>query len=224
MNKLQQISQIIGNMGWRYFFFRVWFEFKKRSGLLKKTFPISPPFFEGISLAEWRKTKQPFFFSDKNNLVFSEINKEKLKLEALSILNGNIRFFNNKEYALGKQYNWVINPDTGFTYDVKKHWTAINDYSKEAGDIKFVWEKSRFSFLYTLIRDEQHNKTNHAEFVFSEIENWIDSNPINCGPNYRCSQEISLRVMNWIFDLYYYLNDDALTEQRWGKIIIAIYW
>lgn len=96
---------------------------------------------------------------------------------------------------------------------------------QEAGDIKFVWEKSRFSFLYTLIRDEQHNKANHAAFVFSEIENWIDSNPINCGPNYRCSQEISLRVMNWIFALYYYIDDDdALTEQRWGKIMNSIYW
>lgn len=211
-------------MGWRYFFFRAWFEFKKRSGLLQKTFPVSPPFTEGISLAEWKKVKKPFFFSDKKEFVFSEINKEKLKLDALSILNGNIKFFNNKEYPLGKQYNWVTNPDTNFTYDVKKHWTAINDYSKEAGDIKFVWEKSRFSFLYTLIRDEQHNKTRHAEFSFLEIENWIDNNPINCGPNYRCSQEISLRVLNWIFALYYYINDNALTEQRWEKITNAIYW
>jgi len=225
VNKPQQIFQIIQNMGWRYFFFRAWFEVKKRSGLLKKTFPVSPPFMGGISLAEWKKIKKPFFFSDRNELAFSKINKEKLKGEALSILNGNIRFFNNKECFLGKQYNWVTNPDTGFTYDVKKHWTAINDYSQEAGDIKFVWEKSRFSFLYTLIRDEQHNKANHAAFVFSEIENWIDSNPINCGPNYRCSQEISLRVMNWIFALYYYIDDDdALTEQRWGKIMNSIYW
>lgn len=224
MNKLQQLFQIIQNMGWRYSLFRAWFEFKKKTGILKKAFPLSPPFFEGINLLEWKKIKQPFFFSDRNELIFSELNKEKIKEEANAILDGNIRFFNNTSFALGKQYNWVTNPDTGFVYDAKKHWTAINDYSKEAGDIKFVWEKSRFSFLYTLIRDEQHNKTSHAEFIFSEIENWIDSNPINCGPNYRCSQEISLRVMNWIFALYYYINDDALTEQRWKKIINVIYW
>lgn len=212
-------------MGWRYFFFRAGFEFKKKSGLLKKNFPVSPPFFKGIHLSEWKKTQQPFFFPQKKcDLVFHEVNKEKLRMEALAITNGNIRFFNNKEFFLGKHYNWVTNPDTGFSYDINKHWTEIDDYSKEAGDIKFVWEKSRFSFLYTLIRDEQNNKTNHAEFVFSEIESWIDNNPINCGPNYRCSQEISLRVMNWIFALYYYTSNDGLTQKRWKKIINAIYW
>lgn len=86
MNKPQQIFQIIQNMGWRYFFFRAWFEVKKRSGLLKKTFPVSPPFMGGISLAEWKKIKKPFFFSDRNELAFSKINKEKLKGERFPFL------------------------------------------------------------------------------------------------------------------------------------------
>jgi hypothetical protein len=224
VSKLKQLFQIISNMGWRYFFFRAWFEIKKKSGLLKKSFPLSPPFYKAISLDEWKKTQAAFFFSNRNELSFPLIDKEKIKYEAESIINGNIRFFNSKDIFLGKEYDWVTNPDTGVRYDIKKHWSEINDYSKEAGDIKFVWEKSRFSFIYTLIRDEQHNKNNHAEFIFSEIESWIDHNPINCGPNYRCSQEISLRVLNWIFALYYYSNDSALSQERWEKMMNATYW
>ena len=38
----------------------------------------------------------------------------------------------------------------------------------------------------------------------NEIIDWIDKNPVNCGPNWKCSQEISLRVMNWVFAIYFY--------------------
>src|SRR5690606_39335330 len=56
-----------------------------------------------------------------------------------------------------------------------------------------------------------------SEFVFAEIESWIDANPINHGPNWRCSQEISLRVFNWCFALYYYQNAERSEERRVGK-------
>ena len=65
--------------------------------------------------------------------------------------------------------------------------------SKEAGDIKYVWEKSRFSFLYDVIRYDYHFDDDQSEFIFKQIEDFIDKNPINQGPNYKCSQEISLR-------------------------------
>ena len=37
-----------------------------------------------------------------------------------------------------------------------------------------------------------------------EIEDWILKNPINKGPNYKCSQEITIRIFNWLFVLNYY--------------------
>ncbi len=63
-----------------------------------------------------------------------------------------------------------------------------------------------------------------ASFVFSEILSWIKSNPVNCGPNYYCSQEISLRVLNWTFALYYYRESPFLSEDVFNKIQYAIYW
>ena len=67
---------------------------------------------------------------------------------------------------IGKNYNWITNPDTGFKYDINKHWTEIADYSKEAGDIKYVWEKSRFSFLYDIIRYDYHFNEDCATICF----------------------------------------------------------
>src|SRR6185312_9633867 len=53
---------------------------------------------------------------------------------------------------------------------------------------------------------------------------WIKANPINQGPNYRCSQEISLRVLNWTFALYYYRNSSKLTEDIFNQIQFAVFW
>src|SRR5690606_32684661 len=72
-------------------------------------------------------------------------------------------------------------------------------------------------------RYDYHFNVDLSEFVFSDIESWIDANPTNQGPNWRCSQEISLRILNWCYALFYYENATALTEDRWKKMQHVIY-
>ena len=223
MNKLKQALNLISNMGMRYVLYRVGFELRKKTGLLKKKFPVNQPIVHFISLKEWKNLSVKFFFQSNEEIEAPKRQDNNLQENAEKILEGTYTFFSSIEYRLGKNYNWITNPDTGFVYDISKHWTEINDYSKEAGDIKFVWEKSRFSFLYELIRYDYHFQKDTSHFVFSEIENWIDSNPVNMGPNYKCSQEMSLRILNWTYALHYFKNSSALTEQLFEKIINIIY-
>jgi Heparinase II/III-like protein/Heparinase II/III N-terminus len=221
--KLRLLKNLWQNMGTKYVVFRVQYEFKRKTGLLKYEYPTNIKDENYISLDNWRKKAMPFFFSDKKTLSFAKKKNSKLEEEANNILSGKIPFFSAEFKDLGKDYDWVTNPDSGYKYDAKKHWTEINDFSQEAGDIKFVWEKSRFSYLYTIIRYDYHFETDCSEFVFNEIESWLKANPLNCGPNYKCSQETSLRVFNWVFSLYYYKNSPALTEERFQKIINSVY-
>lgn len=209
-------------MGLNYVLFRVWFLLQKKTGLLIKRFPANPPFINAITLVEWKESI--FFIKSKEELTFPKNKVETLKNEAESILNGDYLFFSSTKFTLGFDYDWVSNPDTGFKYDISKHWSEINDYSSESGDIKYVWEKSRFSFLNTIIRYDYHFDDDKSEFVFNEIEDWIDKNPINMGPNYVCSQEMTIRCFNWIFALNYYKNSKNLTNNRFLKIINTIYW
>lgn len=221
---LELAIQLYKNMGTRYVAYRVRHELEKRSGLLKKTHPNNLVLQSAItSLAEWKKNKAPFVISAKEELSIVKNPISKLKEKAERILAGELQFFNAEWLNIGKSYNWITNPSNGFEYDITKHWSEIPDLSEEAGDIKFVWEKSRFSYLLTLIRYDYHFEEDLSEFVFSEIESWIAANPINQGPNWRCSQEISLRIFNWCYALYYYQNSDALTEERWQKIHQIIY-
>ena len=125
---------------------------------------------------------------------------------------------------MGNDYDWVTNPKNNYRYDNKKHWSKVDDFSKKNGDIKYVWEKARFSFLYDLIRYDYHFDIDQSYEVFKQIEDFIIKNPINCGPNYKCSQEISLRVLNWTFALFYYKDSKNLNETLFAKIIHSIYW
>ena len=224
MSRLKQYRQLISNMGWRYISFRFLFEFQRKSGFLKKIFPANPEQKSFLTLREWKTSSIPFFFQSRENLTFVHNPDLKLKDQFDKISRGEIQFFSYQYFALGSNYDWITNPDTDFRYDINKHWTEINDYNKGSGDIKYVWEKSRFSFLYTIIRYDYHFEKDSSSFVFGQIENWIDSNPINQGPNYKCSQEISLRILNWIFALYFYKNSKLLTDKLFQKIIHSVYW
>ena len=211
------------NMGWSYSFYRIKYEISKRTGYLKRKFPTEATLTKFITLEEWKKNREQFFFNGRDEIKIPLAGSDELPSEYHDILDGKIIFFNSIKYNLGKNYNWITNPENGFNYNINKHWSDIPDFSKELGDIKFTWEKSRFSYLYTIIRYDQKYNCDSSKFVFNEINSWIDSNPLNRGPNYVSSQEISLRILNWIFALYYYKDSDFLTEDLFQVIIDSIY-
>lgn len=211
-------------MGWRYISFRARHEVLKRSGLLVRKFPTTPPFKEYITLEQWKKQDIKFFFQSRSVLDFPKNPTPELEVTFNQIKNGELLLFNSILTNLGKDYDWISNPDSGIRYDINKHWTQIPDFSKEAGDIKFVWEKSRFSYLYDILRYDYHFDKDCAAGVFRDIISWMNANPINQGPNYRCSQEMSLRVLNWVFALFYYKDSTILTPDVFSKIQHVIYW
>ena len=211
-------------MGLRYTSYRIIHELEKRLGILKRIHPILPKEKRYISLTDWKKTSNSFVIEPKESLFFSRNQEQTLQDNAHKILRGEICFFSSDWKNLGLNYDWITNPETNFKYDVSIHWSEINDFNPKNGDIKYVWEKSRFTFLLTIIRYDYHFNEDNASFVFSEIESWIDANPINQGPNWKCSQEISLRIFNWMYALEFYKNSEVLTEELWNKIQNTIYW
>ena len=211
-------------MGLRYTSYRLCHEIEKRLGFLKKKHPTQPLVKSYISLVGWRKLETPFIIGTRDVLHFPKRKEAVLKKSAHKILSGEICFFSSEWKNLGLDYDWITNPETSYKYDVTKHWSKINDFNPDNGDIKYVWEKSRFSHLLTIIRYDYNFNEDHSVFVFSEIESWIDANPINQGPNWKCSQEISLRLLNWMYVLTFYKKSDALTEVLWLKIQHTIYW
>lgn len=223
MSKLAQWFNLTRSMGMRYVSFRLLYEAKRKTRLLKRSFPDKPVFQKWITFEEWRKSAAPFFFASREALQPSCGACDILKSDAERILKGKIQFFHGEWKAIDND-SWLTNPVTGHVYDGSKHWTEIPDFHPAYGDIKYVWEKSRFTFLQTILRYDLHHAADSSQWAFRQIESWIDHNPINCGPNYRCSQEISLRVFNWMYALYFYRYSTNLNEELFNKILFHIYW
>lgn len=211
-------------MGLRYTMFRLAHELKKRTGLFKANFPtrVDSIHFPGIN--DWRKNARPFFnWQRESQPQLSRISLVHLKNKIGKLKNGEICYFSG-DYHKVPLNDWHLNPSTGFTYLRDKHWTEISDFNPEQGDIKYVWEKARFSWIYDIIRYDQHTNSDSSRFVFDSIDSFIAQNPMNQGPNYVCSQEISLRVLNWFFVLYYYKDSNVLDDKFFAKILNSIYW
>lgn len=221
---MSSIISILKSKSLRYILFRSKYEMERRSGLLVLKYPTKLKSVAVPSLAEWRDKGCGWLFEDREILQIPKTKTDVLKEKMGHILKGDVLFFSKTWKPLGLDYYWVTNPETEYRYDVRQHWTKVNDFSEEAGDIKFVWEKSRFSWLMTVCRYDYHFEEDHSEFVLSQIMDWIKKNPLNCGPNYKCSQEISIRILNWLFALNFYRKSETLTEERWITIITSIYW
>ncbi len=205
-------------MGFRYIIYRLYLYFIIKVKFYKRKFPANPAVEYFISLEKWQSSNVNLVFSGE--YTFSSIDNERVN----KILEGYCLYFSKQWFFIGKNYDWVTNPLNGHRYNKNQHWTEIQDFSEQNGDIKYVWEPSRFTFIYDIVRYDIYHKTDHSKWIFEKIESWIDANPINCGPNYKCSQEISLRVLNWFFCLEYYSKSSYLTDILFQKIINAIYW
>ena len=220
MPSIAKSIQLVRNMGLRYVTFRLGHEVEKKLGFFKKKFPQNPGPQKFVTLEQWRSSFK-FWGIEQGDKATS---RPSVLPEFASFLEGEILFFSAKKVALGKDYDWITNPDTGHRYNAAQHWSEVKDIDSKAGDIKFVWEKSRFAYLYDVIRHDFYSGVDHSTWVLNEIASWLKANPINSGPNFKCSQEISLRVLNWTYALNYYRDSPHLTEDLFQEIIHAMYW
>ena len=223
IQKIKRIFDLISNMGMVYVFFRILYSIKTKLGWKKKVFPTNIEQKKYISFESWKKNLPPFFFHGKEINGLEKKPTEELQNIFENIKKGTYLFFSKSKIDIGLDYDWITNPISKYKYDINKHWSEIKDLSNEAGDIKYVWEKSRFTFLNDIIRYDYHHSDDQSKFVFNQIEDFIDKNPINQGPNYVCSQEISLRILNWTFALYYYKDSEIFSEELFYKIMHSVY-
>jgi len=193
-------------MGTRYVLYRLSFLIKTKLGIIEKRIPhkVFPVLTHSNDLDLGFKS-----FTSSNQIRQNLYLKDNLK----KILNGEVRFFSSTWFRIEDDYDWRTNLLTGFKYSLS-HWSKIEDFNKLAGDIKFVWEPSRFTWALEILRIDNHLSTDNSEFIFKRMDSWIESNPINLGPNYKCSQEMSLRIWNWAIILDFYANSSFLSEER----------
>lgn len=128
--------------------------------------------------------------------------REQIVADAAKVLAGQVHFYGGRWVTVGWPPDWRRNAETGYTHDRDVHWSAVSDHDLAAGDIKDVWEPSRFGWAYTLIRAFTVTGEDHyAEAFWQGLASWEAENPPNCGPNWAGGQESSIRAVAVLFAL-----------------------
>ncbi|QDC02952.1 heparinase II/III-family protein [Mesorhizobium sp. 8] len=107
-------------------------------------------------------------------------------------------YFGRHRFPIGDgPPDWLKNPITGRRLEnADRHWWQIADFDPAIGDIKVIWEASRFDWL---LAGAQRAAAGDAA-ALARLELWLDDwcrrNPPYRGPNWKCGQETSIRVMH----------------------------
>ncbi len=218
-------------IGWRGAY-----ELGLRSGALRRRFP---PGGAGERLraagataqalaARWAEAPRRFFVSpERTRVVGSTVAPDAAAVaveRAEAVARGRLIYFGGAERDVGAPPDWHRNPLTGYRHDASCHWTTVEDLSPVSGDIKFVWEASRFTQAYVLARAYAcTGDDRHAEAFWAQADDWIGRNPVALGPNWRCGQEIALRALAWTFALHAFQQSLASTHERVGRLLESLW-
>ncbi len=180
VNLLTRSLALVKALGPAWVCFRVRYALRRKSGALRRRTPLGP-WPEATAAAEgWFK---PILGVGTGALA-----------EAEAVRSGRYRLFSHHEVAVGLKPVWHTNPRTGQAAPADEHWASLGDFA--FGDIKGIWELSRFPWAFALGRAYARTGDNaYAEIFWQLAEHWWTHNPPNRGPNWMCGQEATFRLM-----------------------------
>ena len=117
--------------------------------------------------------------------------------------------------------SWHYNPINKKSSPKDIAWNKLADFG-DYGDIKNIWEASRFPQVYFLINAYAVTKDkSYAKSCMNQLVDWCTQNPFPLGVNYKCGQEISFRLFSWIAALDYF--EDFVSPDEKSILVENIY-
>jgi hypothetical protein len=97
----------------------------------------------------------------------------------------------------GRPPDWHRNVLTGMRFErTDAAWWKIPDFDASAGDIKGIWEASRFDWVVALAQHAASRDDGSLDQLNLWLQDWCARNPPYRGHNWKCGQEASIRVMH----------------------------
>jgi len=241
MASLRRITETRRHLGIGWLTYRAYHAIAVRLGLLERRMPARP--WQAQPLADFIKDGTPadvegyanyrraeparFLFRPRDRQAFREClsqwDDDKADPIGLSdeLAARRWPFYAHEPVEMGYPPDWHANTLQGGRAPADRHWSRISDFAH--GDIKAIWEPSRFGFAYALVRAYwRDGDEKHVELFWQLVESWLADNPPQRGVNWKCGQEISFRVMAWCFGLYGFLTSPTTTAERVHRLAQAI--
>ena len=121
--------------------------------------------------------------------------------------------------------DWNSDPITGRKWPLL-HKSRIDKVilSPDSVDIIPVWELNRHQHFINLgIAYWLTGNQKYVNAFISQIQHWIDDNPIQHGVNWYSSLEISIRLINWTVAFQFFRNSHEFREKI-GKAFLKSLW
>ena len=211
------------HLGPAWFLRRLWFQAERASGWLERRCPVRA--WDQVEVPadyaeRWRRAapRLPIARIDRAYLApqvaaYAVANGRSPVAEADLIAAGRFRIFDHDLVEAGLPPRWNASVLDGGTVDASTHWTKLR--TDGPVDIKGVWELSRFSWVYPLVRAwVADGEARHVERFWALLEDWMAANPPNRGPQWMCGQEASLRLIAVAFALQAFRAHPATTDAR----------
>ena len=110
--------------------------------------------------------------------------------------------------------DWFYDPFKKRKYPyITQKWWKINECSDTHGDIKVIWETSRFDWVLNLAQDISCGSKTSSEQINNLLKRWTLSNPPFKGPNWKCAQESAFRVIHLMSALRFINQDKKPTME-----------
>lgn len=93
--------------------------------------------------------------------------------------------------------DFLTNPVTGRRWrTADRDWSDIPDFDAVDGDVKMIWELSRFEWVVAFAQAARVGVPGALDRLNRWIDQWCRQNPAFKGPNWKCGQESSLRILH----------------------------
>lgn len=129
-------------------------------------------------------------------------------------------WFHYHIFRAGNPLKWFRNPFDRTTFNRSNHhWTQLGDFDLNTGDIKIIWEPSRFEWVTDFARAYRvFGYAQYLETLNFWLNDWSVNNPLNIGPNWKCGQETSIRIFK-LFTASAILNQETQIESTLNEFI-----
>ena len=94
--------------------------------------------------------------------------------------------------------DWFRPLDGGPCANDKRPWWNIPDFDPRVGDIKQIWEASRFDWTLPMAQRAALGVTGELARLNDWLNDWSEQNLPYMGVNWKCGQEASIRVMHLV--------------------------
>lgn len=206
MNLLEKSILILRYLGPSWGCFRLRYALMRKTGGLVRRSPLE----DWPAVAVEAREAVPLFFAS------AVVPGPACVDQAEEVLSGRFRLFSCHVIEAGFPPDWRLNQLTGERAPEKQHWSEIGDFA--FGDIKGIWELSRFPWAFCLARAYARTRDDrYASGFWVLFDDWMRRNPPNYGANWKCGQEATFRLMAATFARQVFANSPATTTERCAR-------